>query len=79
MAEGLLLDKLLTENGGIMMPYLMADLAAFLLVAYLITSIYPAIRSSLKFRNMTKEIGGPRGHWFFGDSVTVSNFQLLSL
>ena len=66
-----LLDNVLTNSNGLLMPHILADFAAFLFITYLVMTIYPALRSSINFRNMTKHIGGPKGHWFFGDAITV--------
>jgi len=71
MAINIFFEKFFSHNTGIASSYLLADLVVLLLFIYLVMTIYPAVKSTVNFRNMTKEIGGPQGHWFFGNAVTV--------
>ena len=70
----------LDSNNGLMTSNTLLVAACLLFMTYIITMIYPALKSSKNFKNMTKDLGGPKGHWFFGDAVTVSfNYSLFFL
>ena len=63
---------LLKEGNGFVMSTLLSDILGLILISLLtMYAVLPAVKSRIRYRKMTKLIGGPKGHWFWGDVKKV--------
>ena len=57
---------------GYVMPTVLADLMVLFILGYLVFALYSPIKKLVEFRKVAKQVGGPKGHWFWGDAKKVS-------
>ena len=68
-----LTETFLQNGSGFFLPTLLADFLTLVILVCLITMlVFKPLKNMVEFRSMAKQIGGPKGHWFWGDVKLVS-------